>query len=218
LRRIALVGPDDAYGALAVQAFNQVMGQLGAAPTVALYPPDGAPDAALAGLLSGDALANLDAILIADGGQRMTRVAALLRGTSANAAGLRLLGTSRWQDDTSVLREPGLYGSWVAGVAPSDRAAFEQRFRAAFGRTPHELAALSYDATALAVLLARSAGAFDAQTITDPQGFVGSLGAFRVRSDGTTQHRLAILEVRPEGLVVIDPAPQDFVDRLAAVN
>ena len=211
LRRIALLAPEGAYGTLAARAFERTMQAAGSTGTTAFYPAQGAPGTALAGLVSGGSLANLDAVLIADGGSSLARVASLLRAPESAGSGIRLLGTSRWQDDDSVLRDPDLYGSWLAGVAPAADQAFEQRFRAAFGRTPHELAALSYDATALAVLLARSDRSFDPAAITDPQGFVGSLGAFRIRADGSTDHALAILEVRPEGLVVIQPAPQSFI-------
>jgi branched-chain amino acid transport system substrate-binding protein len=210
VRRIALLAPEDAYGSLAARAFDRSMQASGSVGTTAFYPPQGEPAEALAGLLTGGSLGNLDAVLIADGGPRLLRVATLLRAPESNGSGLRLLGTSRWLDDLSVLRDPSFYGSWVAGVPPATDQAFERRFEAAFGRTPHELAALAYDATALAVLLARSDRSFDAGTITDPQGFVGSLGAFRIRADGLTDHSLAISEVRPEGLVVIEPAPGSF--------
>jgi ABC-type branched-subunit amino acid transport system substrate-binding protein len=216
LTRIGLLAPDDAYGTLAAQAFSAAMAELGPAAEsrTAFYRPDGDPSAAVAALDSGGM--PLDAVLIADGGPRLVQVAGMIEARSQGRLPPRLLGTGRWQEDPSVLQNPSLAGGWFADVAPSARAAFDQRFRSVYGRQPHAVAALAYDATALAVLLASSDQAFDARAITDPQGFVGTLSIFRVHENGTTEHGLAILEAGPGGPLVIQPAPQSFVGGVPA--
>ena len=64
----------------------------------------------------------------------------------------------------------------------------------------------------LASVLARSPAGpdFSAQAITNPNGFAGLDGIFRLRSDGPVQRGLAVLEVHRGGPTVIDPAPQTF--------
>lgn len=161
-----------------------------------------------------------DAILIADGGDRLRSVASLLTFYDVDPEQVRFLGTMRWQDDPRVLEEPALQGGWFAGPAPATLAAFEQRFERSFGSRPRQLAALAYDATALAVVVARDLGdpTFDPQTLINPQGFAGATGLFRLRPDGLAEHGLAILEVREGTTRLVDPPPESFVEELAAAR
>jgi branched-chain amino acid transport system substrate-binding protein len=159
-----------------------------------------------------------DAILIADGASRLRSVAALLAFFDVSPDNARFLGTMRWQDDPQVLEEDALQGSWFAGPAPAKMTAFHERFQRTFGLPPQQLAALAYDATALAVIAARDLRdtEFTALTLTNPQGFAGATGLFRLRPDGLGEHGLAILEVRGEATVTIDPPPERFDDRLVS--
>jgi ABC-type branched-subunit amino acid transport system substrate-binding protein len=215
LRRLGFVGPQDAYGSVAARAFEAAATRLGARGAVATYAADGDPAAAVSEVARARD-GRPDGILIADGGARLVRVAALLEATQDGGLPPRLLGTGRWLDDPAVLAEPSLRGAWVAAVPPALPEAFARRFRATFGREPHPLAALAYDATGFAVLLARSDRSFAADLITDPQGFVGTLGPFRLLRDGTGEHGLAVLELAPGGPVVVDPVREGFGDAVAS--
>ena len=46
--------------------------------------------------------------------------------------------------------------------------------------------------------------------ITSPEGFMGINGAFRFFEDGSNQHSLDIMEIKPQGDVVVDAAPKKF--------
>ena len=70
-----------------------------------------------------------DAILLADGGDSLRSVAALLTFFDVDPATTRFLGTMRWQADPRVLAEGALQGGWFAAPAPDDLRAFENRFR-----------------------------------------------------------------------------------------
>jgi ABC-type branched-subunit amino acid transport system substrate-binding protein len=156
-----------------------------------------------------------DALLVADGGPRVASIAALLAYYDVAPPPTALLGTMRWQDDPTLLADPGLQGSWLATWPPEAIQSFERRFEAVYGRAPAPLAVLAYDATALAVLLAQGEPRFTQQQLTDPQGFVGGAGIFRLRPDGLADHGLAVVEVRDGGVRVIDPAPPSFTQGLA---
>jgi branched-chain amino acid transport system substrate-binding protein len=160
-----------------------------------------------------------DAILLADGGDRLRSVASLLTFFDVDPATTRFLGTMRWQADPRVLAESALQSGWFAAPAPDDLAAFQRRFRDIFGRSPDPLAALAYDATALAVVAARdlSDRSFARETLINAQGFTGASGLFRLRPDGVTDHGLAVLEVSGGATRTLDPAPTRFVDELAAL-
>jgi hypothetical protein len=49
-----------------------------------------------------------------------------------------------------------------------------------------------------------------AQALTNPSGFAGIDGIFRLRPDGLVERGLAVLEVEHDGDKVIDPAPTTF--------
>jgi branched-chain amino acid transport system substrate-binding protein len=159
-----------------------------------------------------------DAILIADGGDRLRSVASLLTFFDVDPAAVRFLGTMRWQDDPRVLQEAALQGGWFAASASESLSQFESRFQAIYGRQPQQLAALAYDATALAVIVARDMAdpRFESASLTNAQGFAGATGLFRLRPDGLADHGLAILEVAGGRALTIDPPPQAFTDELAA--
>ena len=159
-----------------------------------------------------------DAIMIADGGDRLRSVASLLTFFDVDPAAVRFLGTMRWQDDPRVLAEPALQQGWFAASAPESLALFERRFEAAYGRPPQQpaLVALAYDATALAAIVASEDRRFDDLSLTNAQGFAGATGLFRLRPDGLADHGLAILEVAGGGARMIDPPPASFTDTLAA--
>jgi branched-chain amino acid transport system substrate-binding protein len=159
-----------------------------------------------------------DAILMADGGDRLRSVASLLAFFDVDSTTSRFLGPMRWQDDPRVLEEPALRQGWYAAPPPDGIGAFEARFANAFGRPPQPLAALAYDATALAVIVARDLGdrTFSPATLVDAEGFTGASGLFRLRPDGLADHGLAILEMTGAGPRVVDPAPASFVGGLVA--
>jgi hypothetical protein len=161
-----------------------------------------------------------DAILLADGGDRLRSVASLLTFFDVDPATTRFLGTMRWQADPRVLAEAALQGGWFAAPEPRDLAAFEGRFRDIFGRSPDPLAALAYDATALAVVVARDLGdrSFAPNSLVNAQGFAGATGLFRLRADGLADHGLAVLEVRGGTTLTLDPAPTTFADELALLH
>ena len=55
---------------------------------------------------------------------------------------------------------------------------------------------------------------FSDDALMQSNGFAGIDGVFRFLPDGTAERGLALLEVRPDGLAVIDPAPTTFEERL----
>lgn len=157
-----------------------------------------------------------DAIMIADGSDRLRSVASLLTFYDVDPREVQFLGTIRWQDDARVLSEEALAGGWFAASSPDAFAAFEGRFDEAFEETPEQLASLAYDATALAVIVQRDIGdrRFEALSLTDAEGFAGATGLFRLKQDGLAQHGLAVLEVADGGVREIDPTPVRFEDEL----
>ncbi len=164
-----------------------------------------------------------DALVLPAGGNEVRELAPLLAFYDVDPARVKLLGTWLWDDPTLGL-EPTMIGAWFAAPPPDARGAFVDRFAGLYGRRPSRLATLGYDAMALAAVLASRAdtataeadgGAamapFSLDALASPNGFAGMDGIFRLLPSGRAERGLAVLEIRKEGIVVVDPAPQSFV-------
>ncbi len=73
-------------------------------------------------------------------------------------------------------------------------------------------ATLAYDAVALIAALVKTQGPqrFSPEVLTNPSGFSGVDGLFRLRPDGTNERGLAVMRVTPTGAQVLSPAPKSF--------
>lgn len=152
-----------------------------------------------------------DAVLLLETGEALKALAPLLPYYDVDTRKVRILGINDWSA-RSLQREPSLTGAWYASPSHEARAAFAKRFRQIYTRRPSPLAALAYDATALAAVLAsRDGGAdFSVEALEVPNGFAGSAGLFRLMPGGLVEHAYAIYEVRPKGIDIVSPAPQSF--------
>lgn len=208
--RIAALIPNTAYGDIVAATLNEVAARNnGVVARVGRYAPN-APD--FAPLLQEIAAerGQLDAILIADGGANLHRIASLLPDYQLNDPRIRLLGTGLWDEDSLGRRDPQLIGGWYAAPAPEERNKFFAKYQAVYGAPPPRLATLSYDATALAGVLAQRGGRVDAAALTNPSGFVGVDGIFRFSYDGVAERGLAVEQVTADGALVVEPAPVAF--------
>ncbi len=152
-----------------------------------------------------------DAVVLPDFGDRLLSIAPLLPYYDIDPNRIRLLGTSLW-DDSRLTREPALIGGWFAAPPPEAREPFNKRYRETYKREPPRLATIAYDATALAAVLARSDGGpdFSPEAITNPVGFAGMDGVFRLLTDGSIERALAVIEVQRNRFRTISPAPETF--------
>ncbi len=209
-RQFAALVPQTAYGDVTKAAFNDsVAASRGTVVDVESFPPNAS---AVAGPASAVAKSGADAVLIAQGGVILRAIAPTLSLDGATRDKVKLLGTGLWDDDKAIARESSLQGSWYAAPAPNADAAFVDKYRAAFGTAPAQIASLAYDAVSLVALLSQGPAyhRFTAAALADPNGFAGVNGIFRFNNDGTSERGLAVLEMTPSGPVVVSPAPTTF--------
>jgi ABC-type branched-subunit amino acid transport system substrate-binding protein len=147
-------------------------------------------------------------VLLPEGGDQLRILAPVLVYEDIDPFLVKFIGTGLWRDP-ALTREPALANGWFAGPDPSARARFEQVYQSVYGETPSRLAGLGYDAASLAALFASEAD-FSDERLTDPDGFVGVDGLFRLRPDGTIERGLAVYTIRRDGFDVLDPAPRAF--------
>ncbi|MBP2311519.1 penicillin-binding protein activator [Azospirillum soli] len=209
--RYVALAPRNAYGDAVVNALQNTTRQLGGqVAQVERYDP-AVPDLTQPARQVATAGFQPQAVMLAEGGPRAQGLAAALTGNGVNPQQVRLLGTGLW-DDPGLGQEPALVGAWFAAPAPQSRADFESRYERTYGRKPPRIATLSYDATAIAAVLAQRGGpaGFDRAALNNPSGFEGIDGLFRLRPNGLVERGLAVLEVTPNGSRVLDPAPVTF--------
>lgn len=218
-RRIGIVAPQTDYGNAIVNYYAALSSRYGLQQPVIARTAAGQSDYTIAvqPFLMGGTQGQpaVDAILIAAGGDQASRIAAALTAAGMGPDRVKRLGTGLW-DESQIARDPNLAGAWYAAPQPDLRRAFEQKYWATYNQAPPRLATLSYDATALAAVLARKSAAnngtpaFDRTSIGNPNGFSGIDGIFRFQNDGLVDRGMAILEISGGAARVIATAPQTF--------
>lgn len=231
LNSFAVIAPDTDYGRLVVDAVRRVSQERGGRLVAVEFYSVGTQDfTALVERVAGGG--SVDAVLVPDTGLRVRAIGSLVPYYGLD--GIRILGTGLWHgSDLGV--EQALRGAWYAAPQPQLRSDFEQRYAELYGTPPPLVAALAYDAVALAARLSELPGGqtYEVETLTDPSGFAGITGIFRFRRDGLVDRGLAVLEVSSQraaqpvdpaaadgppappavfdGAIVVDPAPTTFV-------
>jgi ABC-type branched-subunit amino acid transport system substrate-binding protein len=236
LARFAALAPDTPYGHLMADALRETAVSAGGMVAKIVFfdtqpdnlstaiatllpagpssPPAAAdPDAAPPQTPPRPTAARFDALLLPEGGDQLKQIARKLAAAGLNSKATRLLGSGLW-DTPDIGAEPTLDGGWFAAASPDARDDFARRFSATYGHEPPRLASLGYDAAALAAALAsgRFGVPFSREAIENPNGFSGVDGLFRFTPDDLVQRGLAVLEVEPQGNIVVSPAPRSFRD------
>ncbi|PID35621.1 MAG: penicillin-binding protein activator [Rhodobacterales bacterium] len=139
-------------------------------------------------------------------------LAGLLPENGVKPTDAQFIGLQRWDVPVSARSLPGLQGGWFALPDPSLAEQFQQRYLATYGAAPHAIAGLAYDGIAAigALVKAGKADALTGAALTQPQGFAGVNGVFRLRGDGTNQRALAVAQIQNQQIVIIDAAPRSF--------
>ena len=219
LRRVLVIAPRDTYGQIVTKSFidRAQVRNIGIAGTLSIdvnnpaqIPAQLAAYFPPAGLRDQMAVDGIFMPLPVDAAARLSRMLKTIPGA---AEALRL-GTGLW-DDADLTQNPDLVGAYYAAPTPSARDRFEQLYLRNFGTNPPRLASLGYDATALAIVLGRGGGTngFSASAISNPSGFTGIDGLFRLRPDGVAERGLAIIQMQPGARIVAVPAPTHFSNR-----
>jgi ABC-type branched-subunit amino acid transport system substrate-binding protein len=214
-RRIMVVHEDTAAGSVGAAAIQTAIARNGATLAgVTNYPfsQQGVVSAApkiAERVKAGD----VDALfLTADTAGALPLLSQLLPENGVNSQSTQFIGLTRWDIPPATLSLPGVQGGWFAEPDPNLQAQFVQRYQAAYGSAPHPIAGLAYDGIAAIGALIKSGNpnALTRQGLTQPSGFVGVNGVFRLLPDGTNERGLAIAQVSNGQAVIIDPAPRSF--------
>ncbi|MDE2514646.1 MAG: penicillin-binding protein activator [Rhodospirillales bacterium] len=148
--------------------------------------------------------APFDALLLADTGESLSEVAAMLPYYDIDRSAVQFMGPALWADPAAGASQ--MRGAWYASTDPAARTAFVQAYSARYGAAPPAIADLAYDAAAIARVVRSQGGPVFAR-LTQPAGFSGSDGWLALQPDGQVRRGLAVYAIHPDGPVVVSPAP-----------
>lgn len=139
-------------------------------------------------------------------------LAQLLPENGVDPDEIQYIGMQRLDVPASALSLSGLQGAWFAVPDPAFAGQFASRYQATYGGAPHPIAGLAYDAIAAigALVSQGQSNALTGAALTQPSGFAGVNGVFRLLPDGTNQRALAVAQIQDNQVIVIDPAPRSF--------
>ena len=213
--RFAYLGPDDAYGRRVRAAFEAAVARQGG-EIVATQTYRGndigvmqAPAQAIAEYQRDNRGTGRDiqAILLPEGGTALRSLAPLLPFNGVDPARVQFLGTSRWDDDSTV-REPALGNGIFAAADKDGRGAFIREFERNFGTDPGALSSLAYDAVSIGAFVADGDPKRRDERLESLQGFYGADGFVRFGPDGRPERGLAVYRIRNGSFRLEDPAPR----------
>ena len=210
IKRFAALVPNNAYGTLVGKAFQQEVEHDGAA-LVAMDTFDLTSRNNAAAIRDiADKSSGIEALFLPEGGSDLAMVTKQLQIVGVDPQKIRILGTGLWDSYDTGRVAPYVTGGWYAASDPTMRRAFVASYKSIYAEEPPRLSTLAYDATALAAALAKRGSRFDTAAMTNPNGFAGLDGIFRLKANGEVERGLAVLRVTPEGADVLDPAPTSF--------
>jgi len=154
---------------------------------------------------------NIDALFLPENDKDLKSITVQLAAAGFSPSKTRILGTGLWDVPNLARQNSFLVGSWYAAPDTSFRKNFITSYTETYNQEPPRLATLAYDATALASVLAKRGGRYDEAALTNPNGFAGLDGIFRLTRSGMVERAMAVNEVTQDGARVIDNAPTTFV-------
>jgi ABC-type branched-subunit amino acid transport system substrate-binding protein len=212
-RRFSAYLPQDQYGKVAEIAFrNAVASHGGEVVALATYPKDPTGLVKAAEPFAEQVKdRQADALFMPAGQQYLPQLATLIPYYEIDAKAVQILGSSRW-DFASVGTQKPLVGGWFPAAEPRGWNQFKQRYTQTYGIIPTRITTLSYDAVSLAVSLANQPKGqrFSVANLTQPGGFAGVDGLFRLNQNGLSERRFAILQVQKFSNKIIQPSPKTF--------
>ena len=159
------------------------------------------------------ALLDFDALFIADDGNRLKSVASLLSFYDVTAKVVPFLGSSLWMDE-SLSQESALVGALFPSLEQKGYETFSKKYEESFGTKPFALAGFAYESVVLVSSLSdktKETGETFEEALTNPNGFRGVYGLFRLLPDGKAERMMDISKILPYGrFQTIQPAPSSF--------
>ena len=119
------------------------------------------------------------------------------------------IGNSLWANNVA-LKEPALEKGIFTSFSKKKFGNFELEYYEVFDATPHQIAYLAFDLVGLISNLQKKNKKINVSNITDSNGFIGTNGLFRFRSDGSVQRSLSVFQIKNQNPIEVKKANLNF--------
>jgi ABC-type branched-subunit amino acid transport system substrate-binding protein len=153
--------------------------------------------------------APFSALFVAETGSGLGELASLMPYYDVNPGPVLVLGPGLWAADPGSVSAAGFNGALYAAPDPAAATGFMASYSSAYGAPPSPLAAIAFDAGAIARVTSMS-GQINQATLTNPSGFGGADGVLVLDPDGTVRRGLAVFQVGAGGAQIVQPAPKSL--------
>lgn len=196
--RFALLLPDNNSGLnILKSAMMTALANNVSIVKVGFYNPDSVDFSSIVKELSSSS-GDIDAVLIADGGNRLKSMASMFAYNDILYPDVLFLGTAAW-DNTNLSKETMLYHSFYPMVSKKYGEYFTNKYKNTFGEQPKTVYSFAYDSVLLASVLKEKCHNDLDTCIISKNGFNGVNGYFRILPTGQSYHGLDIWEVTKDG-------------------
>ncbi|MCB8875302.1 penicillin-binding protein activator [Acidisoma silvae] len=149
------------------------------------------------------------ALLVAETGSGLGELASLMPYYDVNPGPVLVLGPGLWAANPAAVAAAGFRGALYAAPDPAVGASFQSSYAQAYGGAPSGIAAIAFDAGAIARVTTQN-GQIDQAALTNPSGFAGADGLVALGADGSVKRGLAVFQVSQDGAQIVQPAPKSF--------
>ncbi len=159
--------------------------------------------------------AGANAVILTDGPTGgLAFISEALRNNGLSPDQAQFLGMQKWDISAETLAVPSLRRR-VRRTGSGARRRVQRPLSDRYGEAPHELAGVAYDGVAaVGALIAQARGEggspFSTARLTQPAGFAGVNGTFRLLPNGRAQRTLAIIAVNNGQATVAERAARSF--------
>jgi branched-chain amino acid transport system substrate-binding protein len=117
-----------------------------------------------------------------------------------------IIGSADWDGDAAIASSSYLAGAVYPALDPAGLKTLKPQYAARFGGDPNPLATIAYTAAILAnaTPLAKGQPRYSVAALTNPAGFSGRDGVFKLLPNGHSQYALVMKKVTVGGAVVVD--------------
>ena len=145
----------------------------------------------------------------ADNLKHISMLASILPYYDVDPKKVVYIGNSLWANNVA-LKEPSLEKGIFTSFTEKKFGNFELEYSEAFNAKPHQIAYIAFDLVGLISNLQRKNKKINISNITASNGFIGTKGLFRFRSDGSIQRSLSVFQIRNQNLIEVKKANLNF--------
>jgi ABC-type branched-subunit amino acid transport system substrate-binding protein len=145
----------------------------------------------------------------ADNVKHISMLASILPYYDVDPKKVVYIGNSLWANKVA-LKEPALEKGIFTDFSKKKFGNFELEYSEAFNVKPHQIAYLAFDLVGLISNLQKKNKRINISNITANNGFIGTNGLFRFRSDGSIQRSLSVFQIKKQKPIEVKKANLNF--------